>query len=65
MTFFTKKIVYVINGPELKKARWKKVMKQKDLAAKAGISNSFLCDLERGNRNCSPEVAKKLIIILR
>ena len=48
----------------LRDSRKKKKMTQADLASKAGISRPFLCEIERGMKDPSPAVAKRIAVVL-
>lgn len=52
---------YAINGSALKAERIRRKMQQKELAKLAGISTTFLCDMEKNNRNCSESVLNTLV----
>lgn len=49
---------------KLRELRRAKGVKQYELAAKAGISQPFLHDLERGNRNAKPETLARIAAAL-
>ena len=48
----------------IKELREKKKMQQKDLAALAGISKPFLCDLEKNRRGAKPETYQRIADVL-
>ena len=48
----------------IKKRREELGMSQKDLAEKAGISQSFLCDIEQGRSKPSIDTALKIAEVL-
>lgn len=49
-----------ILGERIKIARWKKVLKQCDLAKNIGVMNSFLSEIEHGKRLVHTELLFKL-----
>lgn len=51
---------YTINIDALVSLRSLAGLQAKDLAARAGISPSYLCDIEAGRRVPRPDVAKRL-----
>lgn len=53
-----------IIGRNIRLCRKAADLTQRDLAARAEISNTFLSDIERGKRNFSAEVWKRLAISL-
>lgn len=46
-------------GDKIRWLRWKKRIKQKELAKKAGLSPSVLCNIEQGKR-ATPEQLKSI-----
>ena len=52
-------------GDKIKSERRKKSLKQKELAKLAGISNTYLCDIEKGRSNPSIETLKTIAIALQ
>ena len=48
----------------IKELREQKQMQQKDLAALAGISKPFLCDLEKNRRGAKPETYQRIADVL-
>lgn len=57
---------YRMKGRAVRKARVKAGYQQKQLAAEAGISRQYLCDIERGRRFAErrPDVRKRIAEIL-
>ena len=51
-------------GLELKIARLRAGMKQYELAARAGIGTTQLCEIERGRRHITPELAERIERVL-
>ena len=47
-------------GEKIRYFRKEKHFSQKKLAQQAGISNTYLCDVEKGRSNCSLETLVKL-----
>lgn len=47
-------------GEKIRYFRKEKHFSQKKLAQQAGISNTYLCDVEKGRSNCSLETLIKL-----
>ena len=45
-------------GSNIRRIRTEKWIKQKDVAAYAGISGAMLCQIERGTKNPSLQVGK-------
>lgn len=43
-------------GEQIKKARWQKMIKQKDLAKKLNVMPSHLCEIEKGKKGPSLEL---------
>lgn len=52
-------------GNKIKSERRKKSLKQKELAELAGISNTYLCDIEKGRSNPSIETLKTIAVALQ
>jgi DNA-binding transcriptional regulator YiaG len=52
---------HVLDGGELREIRLKAGMEQKVLAAAAGVPAPNLCDLEKGKRRLSLEMADRLL----
>jgi transcriptional regulator with XRE-family HTH domain len=48
------------DGFDVLVARRKAGLKQYQLAARLGVSHTVVCDIERGRRNVSPEMADRL-----
>lgn len=51
-------------GDNIKKMRTVKALTQKELAEKAGIAQSFLSDIERGNKSPTIRTSKKIALAL-
>jgi ribosome-binding protein aMBF1 (putative translation factor) len=48
------------DGFDVLVARRKAGLKQYQLAARLGVSHTVVCDIERGRRSVSPEMAERL-----
>lgn len=48
----------------IKKIRLEKGISQQELAAKAGVSQPFIHDLENENRNAKPETLERIANVL-
>jgi transcriptional regulator with XRE-family HTH domain len=51
-------------GPAIKRARWTAFIKQKDLAKKLGMANSYLSEIESGKRIPGLENLEKIEKVL-
>lgn len=51
----------IIDGPALRVRRKAIGISAGKLAKEIGVSTVYLCDIERGNRNCSGKVAEKIV----
>lgn len=53
------------NGIELKIARIRMGLKQYELAAKIGIAQTQLCEIEAGRRKPSPELLERILQVVK
>ena len=65
MKIYREAIVYKVDGNAIKKIREGLGVKRNFLAKKVGISQSFMCDIENGKRNCSKLVIDRIEKTLR
>lgn len=52
-------------GIRIKEERNKQKIRQKDLSQLVGISNTYLCDIEKGRTSPSLETLKKIADVLK
>ena len=53
------------NGLEIKITRIRSGLKQYELAAKLGINQARLSEIETGRREATPELAQKIIEVIK
>ncbi len=51
-------------GENIKRLRTEKGLTQTELAEKSGITGAMLCQIERGTKNPSLQVAREIAVIL-
>jgi transcriptional regulator with XRE-family HTH domain len=62
---FVRVLLVLLNGSAIVDFREKEGLRQKDLAEQAGISVSYLCEIEKGRDvDVSPPVAKRISDVL-